>query len=291
MTKATNDRPIDDVSGMETTGHEWDGITELDSPLPRWWLWTYYACIIWSVAYWIAMPAWPLVSDYTKGLLGYSQRGQLSDEIAAVKAGQADLAARTAKASLTEIKSDPELLEYALAGGRSAFAVNCIQCHGSGASGSDGYPNLNDDDWLWGATMEAIHTTIQYGIRAEHDDSRASDMPAFGQDEMLNPQQVDAVADYVMALSRDDGVADTLPGKLVFAENCVDCHGAKGQGDIELGAPNLRDHIWLYQGGKTMAVDIVTNSRAGMMPAWVDRLDPVTVKQLAVYVHSLGGGE
>jgi len=285
------DKNIDDVSGVETTGHEWDGITELDNPMPRWWLWSYYISVIWAIGYWIAMPAWPLVSDYTRGLLGYSQRAQLSDEIAAVKAGQADLLARTAKASLAEIKSDPELLEYALAGGRSAFSVNCSQCHGSGASGSDGYPNLNDDDWLWGGTLEAIHTTIQYGIRSDHDDSRTNDMPAFGTDEILNPQQVDAVSDYILALSGADGVADSLPGKAIFVENCVDCHGPKGIGNQELGAPNLRDHIWLYQGGKAMTVDIITNSRAGMMPDWADRLDQVTVKQLAVYVHSLGGGE
>ncbi|MBT5194721.1 MAG: cytochrome-c oxidase, cbb3-type subunit III [Rhodospirillaceae bacterium] len=284
------DKPIDDVSGVVTTGHEWDGIRELDTPMPRWWLWTYYACVIWAIGYWIAMPAWPLVSDYTRGVLGHSQRAQLSGEIAAVKAGQADLTARTAKASLAEIKADAELLEFALAGGRSAYAVNCSQCHGSGAAGSDGYPNLNDDDWIWGGTVEQIHATIQYGIRADHDDTRDNEMPAFGRDEMLDPQQVDAVSDYVMALSRDDGVADTLPGKALYTEHCVDCHGPGGAGNMELGAPKLRDGIWLYQGDKAMVVDMITNSRAGMMPAWVDRLDKVTLKQLAVYIHSLGGG-
>ena len=286
-----SDKQIDDVTGMETTGHEWDGIRELNSPLPRWWVWTYYACIIWAIGYWIAMPAWPLLSDYTRGLLGHSQRAQLSDQIAAVKAGQAGLVKRTAEADLAEIKSDPELLEFALAGGRSAFAVNCSQCHGSGASGASGYPNLNDDDWLWGGTVEQIHATIQYGIRAEHDDTRANEMPAYGRDEILNPQQVDEVADYVMALSRDDGLADTLPGKAVFKEQCVDCHGAEGRGNAELGAPNLTDGIWLHAGGKATVVDIITNSRSGMMPAWSGRLDPVAVKQLAVFVHSLGGGE
>jgi cytochrome c oxidase cbb3-type subunit III len=286
-----SDKQVDDVSGMETTGHEWDGIRELNSPLPRWWLWTYYATIIWAVAYWIAMPAWPLLSDYTRGLLGHSQRAQLSDQIAAVKADQAGLIARTAKAGLTEIKTDPELLEFALAGGRSAFAVNCSQCHGSGASGGKGYPNLNDDDWLWGGTVAQIHATIQYGIRAEHDETRANEMPAFGRDEILNPQQVDAVADYVMALSQNPGLADSLPGKALFTEQCVDCHGAGGKGNSELGAPNLRDAIWLNEGGKPVVVDIITNSRSGMMPAWIDRLDQVAIKQLAVYVHSLGGGE
>lgn len=286
-----SDKQFDEFSGVETTGHEWDGIRELNSPMPRWWLWTYYATVIWAVAYWIAMPAWPLLTDYTRGLLGHSQRAQLSDQIAAVKAGQVELIARTAKASLTEIQADPELLEFALAGGRSAYAVNCSQCHGSGASGGKGYPNLNDDDWLWGGTVAQIHATIQYGIRADHDETRANEMPAFGRDELLNPQQVDEVADYVMALSRDDGLAESLPGKAIFVENCVDCHGAGGKGDIELGAPNLADAIWMHEGGKPVVVDIITNSRSGMMPAWVGRLDKVAIKQLAVYIHALGGGE
>jgi len=249
-----SDKQIDEVSGIETTGHDWDGIRELNSPLPRWWLWTFYITIIWAIGYWIAMPAWPLLTDYTRGVLGISQRAQLSEQIAAVKAGQAELIARTAKASVAEIKGNPELLEFALAGGRSAYAVNCSQCHGSGASGASGYPNLNDDDWLWGGSPEQILATIQYGIRSEHDETRANDMPAFGRDEILDPQQVDAVSDYVMALSQNPDLAKTLPGK-------------------------------------AMVVDIVTNSRSGMMPAWVSRLDDVSVKQLAVYVHSLGGGE
>lgn len=286
-----SDKQIDEFSGIETTGHDWDGIRELNSPMPRWWVWTYYATIIWAVGYWIAMPAWPLLSDYTRGLLGHSQRAQLSDQIAAVKAGQTDLIARSAKAGLTEIQADPELLEFALAGGRSAFAVNCSQCHGTGASGSNGYPDLNDDDWLWGGTLAQIQATIQYGIRADHDDTRWSEMPAFGRDEILNPQQVDEVADYAVALSRDDDLAESLPGKALFVEYCVDCHGAGGKGNSELGAPNLRNGIWLYEGGKPAVVDIVTNSRSGMMPAWVSRLDQVAIKQLAVYVHSLGGGE
>ena len=287
---STGDKQIDDVTGVETTGHDWDGIRELNSPLPRWWVWTFYATILWAVGYWIAMPAWPLVSDYTRGLLGHSQRAQLSDQIAAVKAGQADLIARTAKASLADIKADPELLEFALAGGRSAYAVNCSQCHGSGASGASGYPNLNDADWLWGGTVDQIHATIQYGIRGDHDETRANEMPAFGRDELLTPQEVDEVSDYVVALSRDPGLADTLPGKALYKEQCIDCHGEGGQGNQELGAPKLSDDIWLHSGGKPTVVDVITNSRSGMMPAWVDRLDSVTVKQLAVYVHSLGGG-
>ncbi len=285
-----SEKQVDEFSGVETTGHEWDGIRELNSPMPRWWVWTYYITIVWAIGYWIAMPAWPLISDYTRGILGHSQRAQLAGEIAEVKAGQADLMARTAKATVAEIKADPELLEYALAGGRSAYAVNCSQCHGSGAAGSDGYPNLNDDDWIWGGSVEEILATIQYGIRADHEDTRDNEMPAFGRDETLDAQQVDAVSDYVMALQQNDGLADTLPGKEIYAENCADCHGAKGEGNMEMGAPNLADGIWLYQGGKAMVVDIVTNSRAGMMPSWTGRLDEVTLKQLAVYVHSLGGG-
>ncbi|MDP6563248.1 MAG: cytochrome-c oxidase, cbb3-type subunit III [Alphaproteobacteria bacterium] len=282
-------KPIDEITGTETTGHVWDGIRELNTPLPRWWAWTLYATIIWAIGYWIAMPAWPLLTDYTRGVLGHSQRAQLGDEIAEVKAGQSALAARTADASLADIRTDPELLEFALAGGRSAFAVNCSQCHGSGAAGGKGYPNLNDDDWLWGGKLAAIETSILYGIRSDHDESRANEMPAFGKDELLAPGQIDAVADYVMALAGNGSAA--AKGKAVYDEHCVACHMEDGKGNRELGSPNLTDAIWLFGEGKAAVVEAVSNSRRGVMPAWIGRLDRVTIKQLAVYIHSLGGGE
>ncbi len=285
-------RERDAVSGTETTGHVWDGIRELNTPLPRWWLWTLWATVIWSLAYWIAMPAWPLVSDYTRGILGYSQRQAVADDIAEARRAQARFREEIRRKPLAEIRSNPELLTFAMAGGRSAFAVNCSQCHGTGAAGGPGYPNLNDDDWLWGGSLDSIHTTILHGVRSGHDDSLENDMPAFLADEMLTRAEIDAVAEFVISLS---GAAKSPPlakqGGVLYAEQCATCHREDGKGDPELGAPDLTDAIWLYGGTREDIVEVVSYSRRGVMPAWDGRLDPVTIKQLAVYVHSLGGGE
>lgn len=282
----------DAISGMETTGHEWDGIKELDSPLPRWWVWTLWACVVWAVGYWIAMPAWPLIADYTRGVLGYSQRQSVANDIAAAKEAQASFREGIEQRSLGEIRSDPELLSFAMAGGRSAYAVNCSQCHGTGAAGSPGYPNLNDDEWIWGGTLDAIHATILYGIRSGHDEGRENDMPAFLADELLTREQIDAVAEFVVSLSgTPQDAALAKEGGVLFTEQCAACHREDGTGDPELGSPNLTDAIWLYGGQREDIVESISYSRRGVMPAWIDRLDPVTIKQLTVYVHSLGGGK
>lgn len=287
-----HNKEVDQVSGTETTGHEWDGIKELNTPLPRWWLWTFYATCLWALAYWIVMPAWPLVSSYTTGVLGYSSREQLAKSMADARAAQAQYLDRIEQASLSEITNDRELLDFALAGGESAFAVNCSQCHGLGAAGFTGFPNLNDDDWIWGGSLEAIHQTIQYGIRSEHDETRFNEMPAFGRDEILDRGQINDVAEYVLSLSGSEtDPAAAQRGSEIFVEQCAACHGEDGTGIADLGAPNLTDAIWLYGGDKADVVETVTNSRSGMMPAWTGRLDDATIKQLAVYVHSLGGGE
>ncbi|MGE0747330.1 MAG: cytochrome-c oxidase, cbb3-type subunit III [Rhodospirillales bacterium] len=285
-------RERDAVSGTETTGHEWDGIRELDNPLPRWWLYVFYGCVLWAIGYWIAMPAWPLVSDYSKGVLGYSQRATVERRIEAARAAQAGVRERIAASSLEQIRNAPDLLEFALAGGRSAFAVNCAQCHGTGAAGSAGYPNLNDDAWLWGGTLEDIYATIRFGIRSAHGDTRVSDMPAFLRDGLLTREQVQDVTDYVLTLSgRTANAAASERGKVVFADQCVACHGEDGKGKAEVGAPDLTDADWLYGGGRAQIVQTVAYSRRGVMPAWEGKLDPATLKQLAVYVHSLGGGK
>ncbi|RME97841.1 MAG: cytochrome-c oxidase, cbb3-type subunit III [Alphaproteobacteria bacterium] len=283
---------IDDVTGVETTGHEWDGLKELNKPLPRWWLWVLYATIIWSVGYWIVMPAWPLLSDYTKGLFGYSQRAVVAKSLENARAAQAHYLERIGAATLAEIKADPELLEFSLAGGAAAFGDNCAPCHGRGAQGGPGYPNLNDDDWLWGGTLEDIHTTLRVGIRSTHPDTRDSQMPAFGRDQILDTRQIADVADYVLSLSGQKGdAAAAKRGAAIFAEQCAACHGEDGKGNRELGAPNLTDRIWLYGGSRDAIIESVTNSRRGVMPTWEGRLSAETIKQLAVYVHSLGGGE
>ncbi len=286
------DKHIDDHSGVETTGHVWDGIRELNNPLPRWWLWTFYVTIIWAIGYWVVMPAWPLVSGYTQGVLGYSSRALVAERIAATRAAQDIYVNRIEASELAEIQSDPELLEFALAGGRSAFAVNCSQCHGRGAAGAVGFPNLNDDAWLWGGTLDDIAQTINYGIRNGHDEARAGPMPAFLRDQILTRDQVEDVAEYVLSLSgtAEDTEAATR-GAEVFAEQCVACHQEGGVGNPEFGAPNIGDSIWLYGGDKETVMETIMNGRAGVMPYWFDRLNPATIKQLAVFVHSLGGGQ
>jgi len=284
---------IDEVTGIETTGHEWDGIRELDNPLPNWWRWIFYASIVWAFGYWIAYPAWPLINSHTKGLLGYSSRIDVDQEMAQAKDRQKVHLAKLAQASLEDIRTDPELLEFALAGGRSAFNVNCSQCHGSGAQGFMGYPNLNDDEWLWGGTIKDIHFTISHGIRnTADDDARTSTMPAFLKDETLDKRQISDVAEYVLSLSGSPhDAAAAQRGKPLFAEHCVACHGAEGIGNAEFGAPALNNGIWLYGGDKNVITNTIANSRAGVMPAWGRILEPVTIKKLAVYIHSLGGGK
>ncbi len=286
------DKPERDAhSGVETTGHEWDGIKELNTPLPRWWLWTFYLTIIWGVGYVILYPAWPMISGATPGVLGYSSRAAVEEDIAAAREAWSGLDARIAAAELTEIQEDQELSAYAQAGGEAVFKTFCAQCHGAGAAGAKGYPNLLDDDWIWGGDIEAIHHTIAHGVRwEEDDDTRFSQMPAFGDDELLTKAEIAAVAEHVLALSGQENEA-TEEGAALFAENCASCHGEAGMGEPELGAPNLTDVIWLFGGDRESIVATITHSRGGVMPSWADRLSPTQVKQVAIYVHGLGGGE
>lgn len=282
----------DSVTGTETTGHEWDDIKELNTPLPRWWLYVMYATIIWSVIWWVLYPSWPGITGYFAGILGYDQREALSERIAEAEAERAGYMDRLADASLEQITGDPELMDVAFRGGDIAFRENCAPCHGLGGAGQGPYPTLADDAWLWGGTLEAIHTTLLHGIRAENDDTRLNDMMAFGRMDILTRQQVSDVTEHVLAISgQDHDAAAAERGATVFAENCVACHGENGKGNQELGAPNLTDVIWLYGGSRETIYQTVYGGRAGVMPAWEERLDPVTIKQLTIYVHSLGGGE
>jgi cytochrome c oxidase cbb3-type subunit III len=285
---------IDPHSGVPTTGHEWDGIQELNTPLPRWWLWVFYACIIWSFGYWVIYPTWPMVSDYSKGVLGWSQRASVAADVEEARASHAKENEAIAALSLADIKGKPELLNFALAGGKAAFGDNCAACHGRGAQGSPGFPNLNDDKWLWGGTLEQIHQTVTYGVRSGNDKARVSQMPHFGDDKLLTPEQIGDTAEYVLSLSKlphDDAAAKR--GDAVFHGDggCLACHGDEGKGNQEMGAPNLTDNIWLYGGTKAAIQHQIETGHGGVMPAWVERLDPVTIKKLALYVHSLGGGQ
>jgi cytochrome c oxidase cbb3-type subunit 3 len=282
----------DDVSGRKTTGHVWDGIKELNTPLPSWWLYVLYATIVWGIGYWIVYPAWPMVTDYTRGLLGYSSRADVAEQLQQAAAARAAQTEQLTKLSVEQISSDPQLLGYAIAGGRSVFAVNCAPCHGAGGQGGHGYPVLADDDWLWGGDLANIERTIRYGIRGASSETRQSEMPKFGADQLLPAEQIADVAAYALSLSGETVDKDAAArGQPIFAEQCAACHGEDGAGNVELGAPSLKDKIWLYGNTTAAVVAQVSNPHHGVMPTWEGRLDDATIKMLAVYVHALGGGQ
>jgi cytochrome c oxidase cbb3-type subunit III len=280
---------------VETTGHQWDGIEEYNNPLPRWWVWVFYATIVWGIGYTIAYPAWPLITQATPGLLGASTRADVAAEIAAVDAANAEIKAQLVAADLNAIGSDPNLAGYAERAGAAIFRTNCSTCHGSGAAGFEGkgYPNLLDDDWLWGGTMEDIHLTIAHGIRNTTDaDARYSEMPKFGVDELLDATQIGQVTEYVLQISgQEHDAAAAAAGATIFVENCAACHMEDGSGDRTQGAPKLTDAIWLYGGSREAITYTVTNARFGVMPNWNERLSEDEIRAVAFYVHGRGGGE
>lgn len=285
------EKHIDELSGVETTGHEWDGIRELNNPMPRWWVWTYYATIIWAIGYAIAYPAIPMITSATKGYLGFSSRAALQQDLNLATAEQTKFYDLIATKTVQEIDADPTLREFAIAGGASAFKVNCAPCHGSGASGGPGFPNLNDNDWLWGGDLDSIQTTIAHGIRFDSDpDTHVSEMPAFV--DMLDKVQIRQVAAYVWSLTNkpsDEALVE--PGKQLFIDNCAACHGEDAKGKPDMGAPDLADAIWLKGRGEDAIARQVAAPKHGVMPAWSARLGDTTVKELTVFVHSLGGGQ
>ena len=285
---------IDEPTGTSTVGHEWDGIEELDTPMPRWWLITFYLTILFAIGYVVVYPAIPLLDRGTAGLWGWTSRGALAQEMSSEQNARAAMLAAIAATPTEQLAARPNLMHAAIAGGRAAFRVNCVQCHGSGAAGIQGlYPNLNDDDWLWGGNVREIEFTIANGVRQPgHDLTRTSLMPSFGKDAILTPGQIADVVSHVRSLSgKEPTSAAAQRGAGLFAANCAVCHGPAGTGGRQFGAPNLADAIWLYGGSRDSVTASVTAAHAGVMPAWGGRLDPVTIKMLALYVHSLGGGE
>ena len=288
----TTEREKDDVTGTETTGHEWDGIKELDTPLPRWWLWIFYATIAFAVVYWVLMPAWPGINSYSPGLLHKSDRAQVVVDLAALKAQRSGQATRLSNASLEQIEKDPQLQAYARAVGQSIFGDNCATCHGAGGTGAKGYANLRDDVWLWGGSLEDIQRTITHGVRSGDPDARGSQMPAFGRDAILPVEQIGDLTEYVVAISgRPASAAAVARAKPLFANNCAVCHGPAGHGDQTQGAPNLTDRDWLYGSDRASIQDQITNGHGGVMPAWGHRFDANTIKALTVYIHSEAGGQ
>ena len=286
-------KEIDAVTGTMTTGREWDGIRELNTPLPRWWLWTFYICIVWAVGYWIVYPAWPLLTTSTEGIFGYHTRTAILEDLNELSLIRGPMMVKLTNAPVADIVKDQRLLDFARAQGRVAFGDNCAGCHGAGGGGAKGYPNLNDDDWLWGGKLAAIEHTIRHGARSGDKDEHQGNMPAFGRDGILKANEISAVADHVRSLSglSTEKGADLTLGKKVFADNCSLCHGLEGKGNRELGAPNLTDKIWLYSSDKETIMQGVQNGRGGVMPAWEGRLSEPIIKALTVYVYSFGGGE
>ena len=288
-----SDPRIDEETGTPTTGHTWDGIEELNTPLPRWWLWTFYATCVWGLIYTILFPAWPLVTGATAGILGYSTRADVAAEIEAVSLSNAELTESLVAVDLGVLEENEALHGFAVRAGAAVFRANCSQCHGSGAAGvvAAGYPNLLDDDWLWGGTVEDIAFTVRHGIRNEDDpDARWSEMPAF--DGVLSEEEVASVAAHVRGLAGlDHDAALASSGADIFAQNCTACHGEDGRGDRELGAPNLADAIWLRGGRQEDIERQIRAPRHGVMPPWGDRLGEAQIRAVAAYVHGLGGGE
>jgi cytochrome c oxidase cbb3-type subunit 3 len=289
MTEPEQKNQNTETKKPETTGHSWDGISEYNIGAPRWWLIVWLICIIWSFIYWIFYPTWPIFGGNTKGSLNWSGRSQLAESQSEIDVLRNGFLEKISQQSFDQIQKDPQLMEFALNGGRAAFKENCAACHGTGAQGYKGFPNLNDDDWLWGGKIEDIYQTLQYGIRSSHDKTRFSQMPSFGMDKILKKEEIENVAEYVMSLS--DPSLSNPKGEEIFKANCVACHGVGGKGSRAVGAPNLSDAIWLYGGTKEDIEFTVTYARAGVMPYWTGRLDDTTIKQLTLYVHSLGGGE
>lgn len=293
MADSDEKKHVDDVTGVETTGHVWDGIRELNNPLPRWWLIVFWVTVAWSVGYWILMPAWPGITGYTKGLREHSERENVAIQLAALDEQRAAATQRLIEApSLQAIENDADLLQFAMAAGESLFGDNCATCHGAGGQGFVGYPSLVDDSWLWGGTLEDIQQTLHYGIRSTHPQTRFNMMLAYGRDGLLTREQISDLTEYVVALSgREADQAAAARVEPLFQQQCASCHGADGTGIQIMGAPNLTDAIWLFGGDREAITETLVNGRGGVMPAWTDRLSDEQIIALAVYVHALGGGE
>ncbi len=292
----TDKRERDEVTGTETTGHEWDGIRELDTPLPRWWLYIFYASILVSIVYWVLMPAWPMVNSYTRGVLGFSDRVNVAADVRNLQSARTPMFARLADASTADIAADPELQQFARAAGESVFGDYCRTCHGAGGAGAPGYPVLADDVWIWGGSLADIEHTLRVGIRADHPDTRTSMMPAFGRDNLLTPAQIGDVTEFVISISSADARlnandAAAVRGAALYQEQCAACHSVTGAGDRAFGAPSLTDDLWLYGGSREEIRRQIELGRGGVMPSWEARFDPGTLRALAYYVHEMGGGE
>ena len=272
---------------VKTTGHSWDGIEELDNSDPLWLRFCFYGAVFFGLFYFILYPSWPTPHSY--GIFNWSSQKELKEDLKEMEAIRAKYQIEFDKSSFVQIMESPELLKFALAGGQSAFQNNCAQCHGVAGQGSLGYPNLTAGAWMWGGKVEDIYTTLLYGIRSEHEETRQSNMAAFGRDKILSQDNIEVLTNHVLNLNHPE--KQTKEGLALFTTNCASCHGANGGGNYEFGAPNLRDAIWLYGGKYDQIYDVIYSGRGGVMPYWSEKLSDSTIRQIAVYVHQLGGGE
>lgn len=290
-----HEKEYDAVTGVETTGHEWDGIRELNNPLPRWWLYIFYASIVWSVIYWVFMPAWPALpgmGSNTPGIRNHSDRALVAASIEKLHSERQTQGDALISASVDDILKDQNLRQFADAAGGAIFGDRCATCHGSGGQGAPGYPSLVNDSWLWGGSLEEIEHTIRFGIRQENPDSRFSMMTAFGKDEILSREEITNVTHYVRTLSGlEEASATSETGRSIFADNCASCHMEDGTGDVFQGAPNLTDSDWLYGDDFQTVYNSISNPKNSAMPAWGEHYSDAQIKALAVYVYSLSGGQ
>jgi cytochrome c oxidase cbb3-type subunit 3 len=287
---------VDPVSGRKTTGHIWNGIKELDTPIPRGVLLFLIVTHLFAVLWWVLLPTWPLGMTYTKGVLGIDQRTTVEASVKESAIARAPWVSRIESLSYDEIRADEQLMASVRTTGHQLFGDNCAACHGRDGKGRENYPDLSDDDWIWGGGPEAIAQTLAVGINTRHPETRVGQMPAFGRDEMLDRQQVMDVATYVSSLS--DPSASTAEnidqidkGREVFQTTCIACHGENAKGNPELGAPNLTDRRWIYGGSLQRIIASIHGGRQGHMPTWDERLTPTEIKVLALYVNDIGQGK
>lgn len=283
----------DPVTGRVTTGHEWNGIEELETPIPRVVFFFLAVTTLFAVVYWVLMPAWPIGVTYTRGLLGIDQRQVVTRQVEDAAALRAAWTGRIAGAGFEEIATDETLMRHVRDTGRTLFIDNCAACHGTRGTGGPGFPNLAAKAWLWGGDPETLAETIRVGINATtSEETRVSQMLAFGRDGVLGREEIRSVAAYVRSLSdlpldaADRGRVEA--GKEIFTANCVACHGEDAKGSTDAGAPNLTDATWIYGGDVESVFTSIHSGRQGHMPSWEGRLTPVDIKLLALYVGTLG---
>ena len=283
----------DAISGQDTTGHEWDGLKELNTPLPKWWVYVFFACIAWAFGLFVLYPSFPYGTGYFHGILGYSTRATVDADVNKLVAQRKGAMDKIAAMSFDAIKADPALMEVALTSGRITFAENCQPCHGPGGEGRPAYPALAAGAWIWGGTPDTIQQTITHGIRSADQDTRQSAMPRFGADGILKPAEIEAVADYVWTTFYLHPVTtrDVSTGAKIFADNCAACHGEQGEGNRDVGAPRLASQVHLYGNTRQSIISQATLPHQGVMPNWGSKLDLATIKSVTLYVHALGGGE